>query len=480
MRRARSSPLVAAAAAVSLALSAVSVIAFPLVPLQSDSLDYFSFAMYLRGRTGDISLFLPPAYPALIAAVMGMVPGSPAEALLLIQHAARLVPFLLFWLLGRLMPASRLPGGAALIYALAPEGYVFAHYVMSESLFTALTAAGGCALAWQAARGGAGSALLSGLAAGALALTRPAGAVLALPALLLCRGPRCMGGVLLGLVLTLAPWMAHNAWKGGTVLPVNSLGRHLFNRVAAEDGLVAPRDGGMARLNGALDRPAAAPPTYWWNYMRALGNRGLDETSSDRLFLGVALRGAAAHPVAYAARTAAGAAEIAIWRPRPPAGATSYRALEYDLPVPGSPLALAAALFRRTPRLPSALVMMEMMGVRFGGADSAPLARWVAAWRWGISRAWAVLLGLFLAGCFFSLRGGLVPPRAREARGKVPARVLAVLGLAVALGLFAHSATEMAVPRYGLPFQPLVILLACLGATGLAGLFARRPSRRRR
>ena len=40
--------------------------------------------------------------------------------------------------------------------------------------------------------------------------------------------------------------------------------------------------------------------------------------------------------------------------------------------------------------------------------------------------------------------------------------------LLLGLGLLGHAAAEMPVPRYGLPYQPLVFLLACEGGAWMA------------
>jgi hypothetical protein len=98
------------------------------------------------------------------------------------------------------------------------------------------------------------------------------------------------------------------------------------------------------------------------------------------------------------------------------------------------------------------------------------LAGWVEAWRGAMGwLRWPLIL-LALAGAWGCWRD----PAAKAPSGGPPGAALRGRGrglvLLLFLGLFGHAAAEMPVPRYGLPYQPLLFLLACEGGARVAAL----------
>ena len=466
MKPARSTRAVLWALFASLVLTVFSCLAFPLIPLQSDSLDYWNFSLYLQNLVPSVSLFLPPGYPLLLA-VAGKLAGPLAgPALLVIQHVLRLAPFALFFYMSRLWPGSLVPAVGAWLWTLFPESYLFSHYLMSESLATALVAGVACSIIWMNGRPGPGRAVLVGMSSGFLAMTRPAGGILLLVALIPVASIRAgkrtatILALALSFVLVLLPWGLHNRAKAGTWMPVNSMGRHLFNRAVAEDGLVAPGDSGMARLNRLIGFSPGAKPTYWWNYVSRLKGEGMTESEADRVFLGVALRAVLAHPVEYIRRTLKGMEEIVFWTNLPPPGASVYRRLENGLCVPANAGEVRAWMAFRMPDLNSAVLLLAYAGGEWESGRLVPLfGCWTRVMVFSANRfrIFAVLLVLGLALFLFRRRKG-----DNRGAGSGPDATGDILVLAFLLSLFAHSAFEMPVPRYGLPFLQLVTFVWCL------------------
>lgn len=472
----RSGRAVLWAALASVAVSILSFCAFPLIPLQNDSIDYWNFSRYLQGRVPAVSLFLPPGYPALLALVEKVSGPDVGPVLLGIQHVLRLVPFAMFFMMARLWPASAAPGVGAWLWAIFPESYLFAHYLMSESLGIALVSASMSAVLWLGARPGPARSMLAGAVIGALALTRPAGGILLLAASLpLLRGKAGRAFVnlsaLLGaFVLALLPWAIHNRLQSGTLMPVNSAGRHLFNRVVAEDGLVAPGDREMAWLNSLIGFGANARPTYWWNYAPRLAGRGISESESDSRFLGIALRALRAHPFKYAFRTVTGAVRIAFWPFTAPPDASGYRRLETELCYPADAGAVQSWVSRRIPGLPEASSLQDRLGGEWRANIAGSVFRvWVFAWRavlgWWPAQYVFLLIGLVCL-LFNPDRWGRRPAGSGAGGGEK------VVAVAVLTGLLAHAAFEMPVPRYGLPFLPLVLLAWSAGLMAVYRFFA--------
>ncbi len=478
----RSRWLLAGACVISLALTWVSLLAFPALPLQNDSLLYDRLADYLAGVGGGmkLSLFYPPGYSVFLAITSWLWSESFGWMLMVVQHGLRLFPLATFAVLARMRPRSLLPGVAAVVFVLTPESYVLSHFVMSESLAIALFALATLAFLWLWRFPRPGPAIVAGLITGILTLTRPAGAAFLILGLVPWKGHvegrtssgsspaisrlralvgagawvrlRLIGPLLLSWAVILLPWMIHNAICQGTFSMVNSSGRHLFNRVIVEDGSVAPGDAGMARLNRMRGEAAGAKPTYWWNYFPYLIGSGLSEAEADGVLLKVSLRGLASHPFRYVWRTIDGGVSLLLWRQHPPPSASRWRVFESELPLLTSPAA-AAAFWR--PRIPDREGLLGILAalnpVFVERGETRVLRAWVKVWFRFLDAARPILLLLVAAG----IAAGIIT--------RCPTTIL--IAIVVLTGVLSHAAAEMAVPRYGLPLQPFVLYLACAGAS---------------
>ena len=451
---------------VALALAAISLVAFPALPRQGDSIVYWRMMRWMLGEAPSPGLVQAPGYAGFLALVVGSVPLPVGPALLLVQHMLRLVPvaamLALAWRL-RMRPAVT---AAAMLVAVAPESAVFAHYVMSEVLAAALVAGAAVALwrLWE--RPAPDRAAVVGLLVGCLTAVRPAGALGLLPGrwgggAAPRRGSWWRGASLLaGFAAALLPWVAFNRAGTGEFALVNSIGRHLFSRVVSEGHALAPGDPALADLNREAGFPVEAPATYLWNYTEALRRKGWSEADADRRLGRVALGALARHPGRYAVGTLAGMAGIAVWTPRASVGAGPYLEAEHALGVPGS---LTEAVADLRPFVPDAeaveWILTDLHPVFDDGWPRRALAGWTEAWRgaMGILR-WPLLL-LVMAGAVVLWRDRSRGLPAGWGRGVV---------LLLVLGLLGHAAAEMPVPRYGLPYQPLVFLLACEGGAWMA------------
>lgn len=460
VRRSRGFAGLSAAALLAAALSAVSLAAFPALPLQEDSLGYAAQAGCLRGAPGvTADGFAAPGYPLLLAGVRAAAGPGLAGALLGVQHVLHLAPLIFFAALAAIEPRAVAPGAAAVAWALLPESWVFAHYVMSETLGLALASLAAAAL--LASRGDAAgrAELLAGSASGALVLTRPGFAGWIVVGAWPRAGTRAPRWRFLAAAAFAAGTFRVGAapcaggWSG-----VSTLGRHLWNRVVAEGGLARPGDPVVDRL------ARGGRPPYWWDAWPALRRAGLDEAAADRALLRAAGRAVAAAPLAYLGGCLEGMADEAVWRSVPPPEAGPYRVLEHSLPVPAVPEA-AAALWRA--RIPDrgrlAALVTDLAPVFPPRAATAPLAAWAAAWTAlmaGPARTVVLLLAVAAAAsCTF---GAGRPSWGRSAV------------LLLAAGLAGHAAVEMAVPRYGIPLEPLTAALVASGAGRAVARLRRR------
>ena len=202
-------------------------------PIRVDALDYFSYAVNLRGH-GVYSLqrdwmvdparrpvpdaIRPPGYPLLLAALAPRVAWDWLRSLGYVQSVFSVLTVALTYLLGRRF----LPPGwalfAALLTAICPSLVVMATYVLSESLFTFLLLLALLASVVAAERPGRWQpALLAGVLWGATALVRST--TLLLPAMLLALAfalprlanwRRAAGVGLLGFLLAMSPWLLRN------------------------------------------------------------------------------------------------------------------------------------------------------------------------------------------------------------------------------------------------------------------------------
>ncbi len=447
----------------------ISILAFPALPRQGDSFQYLMAARWVLGEAEYTGAYHPAGYPVLLAVLVKLGGWAFGPLLVLTQHALRLLPLVVFALLPRWGIDRRVAGAAAFVWALAPEGLVFAHVVMAESVATGLAAVALLALLAHAARPSPRRAAVAGAAIGLLALFKSVGAAWLLPALLVRpagRRPRRVPAVLAALagfaLVTggMAVWQRARA--GFWIVPA-SPAAHLFSRVVAEGGLLPAGDPGLAALNAMVARARNAPAQHVWNYDRTLDALGVPRADRDRIYLGLAVRGITQAPWAYVAGTFTGCAELCAWSPVVPAGASTYRATEYRLAVPRSLDEAVADLAPVVPDPDALAWMLGQLGSAFDpGLATEILARWVAGWR-------AVLSVIRWPWVLLAVAGAVALARDRRARPAGP-----VITGCVALWLLGHAAFEMAVPRYGLPVQPLIGLLACAGLAAVVRMTGRR------
>ena len=484
----RSGRLLGAAAALSVVLTWISMTSFPAMPRQNDSVDYYSMANYLAGTGGSPSLFVPPGYPLFLNLARHFGKPHYGDLLVLFQHLLRLAPFLVFCFLARLQPGSLVPGFAALVWVMAPETYVFSHYVMSEAPAVGVTALGVAAMLWLWLRPGFGPAAVAGLLAAVLTLIRPAGPVILAAGIvglwlgakrLTARLRTEIGACFVAAwLLGLTPWLLHNFLLEGSFSLVSSTGRHLFNRVVVEQGLIRKDDEGLAYLEKIRANPKSTGPTYWWNYHWKLLHAGLSEVESDRIMKEAALRGIVSHPVGYIAGTLSGAGYIAWWTPLPPSGSTFVRVVEYDLKLPVT--ADREQIIRTCNIVPTrdAKMLLDDLSPEFTDSwRSRFMSVWIVAWFFLGFILHALIIALVLLGLSVMLLFPGWKLNLDRDISKVWARPL---GAFVLLWLLGHAATEIPVPRYGLPVQPFVILALILGGKALWGLRSRLARRMER
>lgn len=161
-------------------------------------------------------LFRTPAYPVLLAALLGVFHGS-LRAVVAAQVGVSLFTVWLTWLLATRLIGHRAALASGLVLALDPVSALFACLLQPETLFTALLVAG--VVLWLAAleRGAWQKATCAGLMFGLAALTRPIGLFLPLwlaPAAWLRRDVRQRTWLLFCFLLASAVpvggWMAKN------------------------------------------------------------------------------------------------------------------------------------------------------------------------------------------------------------------------------------------------------------------------------
>ena len=278
------------------ALRILYVSVAPEAPPQ-DTPDYDEIARNLLSGAGFVShenwfghpvrSWRAPGYPLMLAAVYG-VAGPDHQAVRLVQAILGAATVVLVYLLAlRVRPsAASLAGLAAALY---PPLLASANEVMSECLFTGLLVAALWAAVEGRHRGGRRWAFGTGALIALAGLTRPVG-LLAAPAVLAVAAweDRAALGAWLrrwalplgaGLVVTLAPWTARNAFVHGAFVPV-----------ATHGGFI------VARSNA--DRPDWRRPDGW-RIDRGEFEAVPGEVERDRRWLRQGLGWIAGHPIEY-------------------------------------------------------------------------------------------------------------------------------------------------------------------------------------
>jgi 4-amino-4-deoxy-L-arabinose transferase-like glycosyltransferase len=209
----------------------------------SDSTTYDTIAWNLARGMGfqlgaDTGLyptaFVPPALPWALSLLYRATGHSFFAAVMLMCFFGALVPPLLR-LLGRTMFGPAVGTWAGWLAAVHPVLIFFSGYVMTESLFSvALLLALLASVAWIK-QPRAGRAFWSGVLWGAASLTRPTALPLALIVAIWGWGPlglalapgerrRQVSMLLLGLVLSVAPWTIRNAASLHAFVPITTGG----------------------------------------------------------------------------------------------------------------------------------------------------------------------------------------------------------------------------------------------------------------
>jgi hypothetical protein len=385
---------------------------------------------YDLATSGDFSLGLrrTPGYPLFCAAILALSGGSSLQPLLIAQHALGIATAGLAYALGRLLfgcPTALLAG---LLVGLDGGLLLFEHEVMTESLFAfALTLT--CLLLVRGlARTRASLILIAGLALGFVALIRPSGQVLLLPAMLGCvfvfRRRRLAVAALLvaGFALLAVPWAVRNWLHYGTPGLAGS-GRFLVHRMLTDDDMFVlwSASGGMtssdplrkAALQILLEEDRKREPdSVSRRFRRELS---LDEEQADLIMRDLALQAMAANPLHYLGTTGVMAYRIVVNRP------LEIAAYWYPYGEIGWPARLAGLLpASRKDRFPEAQLLAGLVDPgRFGPLLGLLfVVGVVAAWRQPRGRLWllpasAVLLNVLataaLAGLEWRFRFALDP-----------------------------------------------------------------------
>ena len=455
---------------------ATSVAYRPAMVFLQDSFDYLGDAQ--RMRPGVVRPF---GYPLFLDALSA---GGRLQLVPVAQHllglAAGIGIYLLLRHLGARAPVASLGAAPVLL-----DGYQIhlEHFVMAETLFTALVVAAMVLLVWSDRPGAAACVAVGALLAGA-ALTRSVGLLLVPPALafLAARrvGPQrlaCAGAAALVVLGGYATWFHANH---GTVALQAYTGYFLAGKVepfAECARLRLPAD----ERPLCDDRPVAErPSTDWYVWNPASPLRRLDgSVVADRNGLagrfarrvirhqpGDYLRAVAAdasHYFAPGRRTDAGDFPVAAWQFRTDFTPDPWRPVE----PPADPYAGAW-----TSPGPSVANGMTVAAHGFDLAQIRPELHRPTAGALAAYQRYGYTTGPLLAGgLVLGLLAGAGRLRdTRQRRLRAAGALLAVSGVAVLLGPAATSVFDF---RYVLP---ALVLLPPAGAIGLTLLLERRSA----
>lgn len=217
--------------------------------LRHDSVTYFQAGYELaRGEGFGLPMRRTPVYPLFIAGVIGAL-GEDLRGLALVQHLLGLVTVGATYFLGKALFGRAAAFVAAALTAVSAPLLIFEHYILAESLFTALLIVGLLLIVRALQRDRRWLYLLGGATLAVAALSRPIGQAL-LPVVPLAivahkRGLRPslmpVALVLVGFAVILGPWIARGALATGRVGSAGALGQTLVDRVFRHDeGFVLP------------------------------------------------------------------------------------------------------------------------------------------------------------------------------------------------------------------------------------------------
>ena len=209
------------------ALRALPVLAYPRPTIWRDERLHYVMSVVVANVEQHVLGHWPPAYEAFLASIFGVAGPSPAAARG-VQVLISTATIALVYGLARRAGGDRAGRIAAILCALQPSLAAYAHYIYSETLFTALLAAAALAYHRRPEGPGAGDRVLSGVLFGLAALTRSV-ALYFLPVwigwLALRRRwveLRYVAGVLAVALATIAPWTLRNALVLGDFVPIDT------------------------------------------------------------------------------------------------------------------------------------------------------------------------------------------------------------------------------------------------------------------
>jgi 4-amino-4-deoxy-L-arabinose transferase-like glycosyltransferase len=366
---------------------------------------------------GGPTAFRGPGYPYLLGGVYALS-GDSVTAGRLLGAVLGAVAVWLVYLLARRIWGRRVGLVAAALTAVFPPLVLLSRELLSESLFIVLVlAAALCVLSFRAS-GEARWAALAGALCGAAILTRGVGVALLIPVALgvWTMRPRFAGRSLLApalvvacTALVIAPWAIRNQIEFGRFVPVTTSGGYTaagaYNDAARGD----------ADAHGAWRNPQLVP-----EYSRLFVRDGIDEATVDATLRREAREFAWEHP-GYAAEV------------------TGWNLLRLFEVVGGSVRGPAGEVVDDR-GIGSETPLVERIGIAIAAALALLGLLAIVRPRWGADSR---------AG-----RGGMIP------RGPWFLWLIPILIVAATLP-FAG------LPRYRVPADPFVLILAAVGLTWL-------------
>ncbi len=449
------------------ALLRMAYVAWAPVFIGGDSLQYYQPVYDLMNGHGlTLSLKRPPAYPAMILAIQSVF-GTSFVPIALTQHLLGAGTVSLTYGLGRLTFGRWAGMLAALLVAVTGETMRWEHFLMSEALFTFCFVLAVFLVVVGLRRPGWWAWVGAGLALGLDILTRPAAQVLlfVVPVVLLFverawRPAAKKTAIVLGVcALVTVPWMFRNLVVHGAFTPAGAAGQNLVTYTAIihrpdfsfDDPLVVAVDADPKKATArkivqkAMEDKLARPQldvTGLGIHNRIMEETRMSQAQADAVMRDIALRAIASRPGAYLRDTAQDFVTIFhgqeedlrshawdLWSSR------NWRGPIGNLIGPASP-AQEASYDR----------LATLDGLYHPSRAPLPLAV-------------LFVLGLGLALWMPEYRPGLAP-------------ALAALAL-----VLISAATVGAVPRYRLPPDPLINVVAMGGLVGAVTLLARRGRR---
>ncbi len=198
------------------------------MPLQSDSLEYYSLATNLAQHhqysfENTITAYRPPAYSFFLSAVLTISQSETSARVA--QAFLETINCLLLFALGRKFISEHAGIWAAVLWAFFPVSIVQSVFLLSESLFTAI-ALGMVLLLSSNSFSGKQKPLLLGVLFGCTILTKPQSALFILPIMMFAKirlpqkkqllryGFQCI----LGIILVVSPWVVRNVLVFGKPL----------------------------------------------------------------------------------------------------------------------------------------------------------------------------------------------------------------------------------------------------------------------